>query len=94
VNDSARAAVRAQYLEALARTHAIPTTEFAAIGMPVQSTPDEIALSLYAPCEKIYRDRMSGRPSALMDFIWRTTGRYFRDGGSLSSSVGTNTERP
>src|SRR5690606_18614163 len=33
--------------------------------------PREIALGLYEACEKIYRQRMAGRPFALMEFIWR-----------------------
>jgi aminoglycoside phosphotransferase (APT) family kinase protein len=70
-SDSARASIRAQYVAALARMHAIPTREFAAIGMPIPSGAERVALNLYAPCEKIYRERMGDRPFALMDFMWR-----------------------
>jgi aminoglycoside phosphotransferase (APT) family kinase protein len=74
-SDAARERIRTQYIEALVRVHAIPTAEFAAAGFSVPSSPREIALNLYAPCERIYRRRMGGRPFALMDFIWRWVSR-------------------
>ncbi|MEA3300460.1 MAG: phosphotransferase [Pseudomonadota bacterium] len=70
-SDGAREAIRTQYIEALAALHEVPTAEFSAIGLPVPGTPREIALGLYEACEKIYRQRMAGRPFALMEFIWR-----------------------
>ncbi|KJS04160.1 MAG: hypothetical protein VR73_15350 [Gammaproteobacteria bacterium BRH_c0] len=69
-NDAAREAIRAQYVQALAAMHDIPLNEFAALGLDIPDTPEAIAFNLYSPCEKIYRQRMAGRPFALMEFIW------------------------
>ena len=70
-DDAARDAIRAQYAESLATMHAVPCTEFTALGLDIPAGPEAIALNLYAPCENIYRQRMAGRPFALMEFIWR-----------------------
>jgi aminoglycoside phosphotransferase (APT) family kinase protein len=74
-SDSARDAIRTQYVEALEALHRIPLAEFGAIGLPVPETSEAIALNLYQPCEQIYRQRMAGRPFALMEFIWRWVTR-------------------
>src|SRR5690606_36695431 len=70
-----RDSIRAQYIEVLADMHRIPLSEFAELGLPVPKNASEIALNLYAPCERIYRQRMNGRPFPLMDFIWRWVRR-------------------
>lgn len=70
-SDRAREAIRTQYIEALAALHDVPTEEFGAIGLAVPRTARAIALGLYESCEKIYRQRMAGRPFALMEFIWQ-----------------------
>jgi aminoglycoside phosphotransferase (APT) family kinase protein len=74
-SDAARASIRRQYIETLANMHRIPLDEFAAIGLDIPTGPRETALNLYAPCERIYRQRMAGRPFALMEFIWRWVQR-------------------
>jgi aminoglycoside phosphotransferase (APT) family kinase protein len=75
-SDAAREAIRGQYVQALVRLHAIPNSEFAAIGLPVPTGAREIAMNLYGRCERIYQDRMRGRPFALMDFIWNWLNRH------------------
>ncbi|MDB6062178.1 MAG: hypothetical protein JWM78_2281 [Verrucomicrobiaceae bacterium] len=70
-DERAREKIRGEYIAAMARMHAIPLQEFADAEFVIPTTPKEIALNLYAPCEQIYRKRMAGRPFALMDFIWR-----------------------
>jgi hypothetical protein len=74
-SDAARRAIRTQYVEALAKLHAIPVEEFGALGLPLPSGAQQIAMNLYGPCEQIYRERMQGRPLALMDFLWAWLNR-------------------
>lgn len=70
-SDAARKNIRQQYIEALAKMHCIPVQEFSEIGLKLPVGAEQIALNLYAPCEKIYRQKMEDRPFALMEFIWQ-----------------------
>lgn len=91
-SDAAREAIRAQYVEALAAMHEIPLDEFAALGLEIPDTAEGIALNLYNPCEKIYRQRMAGRPFALMEFIWnwikRNVPHHRNRAGFISADSG------
>ena len=91
-SDAARDSIRAQYIEVLADMHRIPLSEFAELGLPVPKNASEIALNLYAACERIYRQRMNGRPFPLMDFIWswvrRNAPQYRARMGFVSADAG------
>lgn len=65
-----RRQVRREFIEIMARAHAIPVSAFAATHIPVPATPREIALNLYAPSAAIFADRIAGRPWPLMEFAW------------------------
>lgn len=66
-----RRKVRREFIAALAKLHAIPVAEFAAIGMPVPETPRDLALNLYRPCIDIVRERLGDRPFPLVEFFAR-----------------------
>lgn len=74
-SNAARQNIRQQYIEALVKMHCIPVEEFAEIGLNIPAGPEQIALNLYAPCEKIYRQKMVDRPFSLMEFIWQWVQR-------------------
>ncbi len=70
-DDAARWKVRKEFVEALAKLHAIPVAEFAAIGMQVPTTAEDLALNLYRPCIDIVRERLGERPFPLVEFFAR-----------------------
>jgi aminoglycoside phosphotransferase (APT) family kinase protein len=74
-DEQARETVRRQYVETLARMHAIPLDEFTIIGIEIPQTPASIATNLYRVCERVYTDGMKGRPFVLMEFIWSWMNR-------------------
>src|SRR3546814_2746039 len=47
----------------------LPLSAFHEVGLAVPSTPEEIALSLYAPAEAIFERLMGERPFPIMRFI-------------------------
>src|SRR3546814_13459454 len=53
----------------VANVHSLPLAAFNEVGLPVPSTPEEIALSLYAPAEAIFERLMGKRPFPIMRFI-------------------------
>lgn len=63
-----RRRVREEFIEIIARTHALPAEAFAEAALPILKTPDEIGRNLYAEAEAIYLDRI-GRPWPVMRFI-------------------------
>lgn len=63
--------VRSEFIEALAKLHAIPVSEFQAIGMAVPDNPRDLALNLYRPCIDIVRERLGERPFPLVEFFAR-----------------------
>ncbi len=67
----ARNKVRREFINALAKLHAIPVEEFGAIGLPVPKSAREIALSLYKPCIDIVRAAFADRPFPLTEFYAR-----------------------
>lgn len=69
-DDEMRDRVRERFIGIVARIHALPIDAFAAARLPQPSTPEEIALNLYAPSEAIFRQRIAGRPWPLMEFAW------------------------
>jgi aminoglycoside phosphotransferase (APT) family kinase protein len=64
-----RRSVRRQFIDALAKLHAIPGEEFRAIGMPIPETARDLTLNLYRPCFDIVRDWLAGRPFPLVAFF-------------------------
>ncbi len=65
-----RRRIREEYIAIVAHLHRIPVAAFAPVGLAVPSTPEEIAMGLYAPAEAIFRKNI-GRPFPLMTFIAR-----------------------
>lgn len=65
-----RERVRAEFIETIARLHALPVERFAKVGLPVPQGADEIARNLYVTSERIF-ERLIGRPWPLMRFIGR-----------------------
>jgi len=73
IEDSAdRAKVRREFIEALAKLHAIPVGEFGAIGLTVPKSARDLALNLYKPCIDIVRAAFVDRPFPLTEFyaLW------------------------
>lgn len=69
-DETARQRVRDEFIDIVARIHALPVDAFARANLAVPQTPEETALSLYSASEAIYR-RNIGRPWPLMSFIAR-----------------------
>ncbi len=63
-----RQRIREDFIAIIARQHQLPPEAFAAVGLTVPQTAEEIALGLYAPAEAIFRANI-GRPFPLMRFI-------------------------
>jgi aminoglycoside phosphotransferase (APT) family kinase protein len=70
-DENARWKVRSEFIQALAKLHAIPVEEFGEIGMFVPKTPQEIAFNLYGPCIDIVRERLGSQPFGLVEFFAR-----------------------
>src|SRR3546814_8056296 len=51
-NSQRRQRVRDAFIDIVAKVHRLPLSAFNEVGLPVPSTPEEIALSLYAPAER------------------------------------------
>jgi len=81
-DEAARAAIREQYISAIAAMHAIPLHEFAALGLDVPADAVDVALNLYRPCERIYREGMAREPFAIMEFIGAWLRRNVLDRGA------------
>jgi aminoglycoside phosphotransferase (APT) family kinase protein len=73
-SDADRKAVMSQYMEALARIHAIDPKKFEAIGMPWPAGPREAALGLFNPYEAMYR-QTKRRPEPVLEFLIRWVRR-------------------
>lgn len=73
-SDEERAAVLAQYMEALARIHAIDPAKFEAIGMTRPADPREISLVQFNAYEAMYRESKD-RPEPVVEFIIRWVRR-------------------
>jgi aminoglycoside phosphotransferase (APT) family kinase protein len=67
-SDQERAAVLGQYMEALARIHAIDPAKFEAIGMSRPAGPREAALGLFNGYEAMYR-KTKRRPEPVLEFL-------------------------
>jgi aminoglycoside phosphotransferase (APT) family kinase protein len=67
-SDDERAAVLAQYMEALARIHAIDPAKFEAIGMKRPADPRETALVQFNNYEAMYR-QSKVRPEPILEFL-------------------------
>src|SRR3546814_6460008 len=61
--------VRDAFIDIVAKVHRLPLSAFHEVGLAVPSTPEEIALSLYAPAEAIFERLMGERPFPIMRFI-------------------------
>src|SRR3546814_18211670 len=68
-NSQRRQRVRDAFIDIVAKVHRLPLSAFNEVGLPVPSTPEEIALSLYAPAEAIFERLMGKRPFPIMRFI-------------------------
>jgi len=71
-----RTKVRREFIDVLARLHAIAPDEFAVTGLAIPSDAREIALSLYRPCIAIARKAFSQRPFPLIEFYARWLERH------------------
>jgi len=71
-----RRRLRHEFIDIVARAHAIPVEAFAGTNIPVPATPREIALNIYAPSAAIFADRIAGRPWPLMEFAWDWIQRH------------------
>jgi len=67
-SDEERASVLAQYMEALARIHAIDPAKFEGIGMKRPDGPREVALVQFDSYEAMYR-RTKSRPEPVLEFL-------------------------
>ena len=67
----ARNKVRREFIEELAKLHAVPIEEFGEIGLPLPATGRDIALGLYRPCIDIARAAFRDRPFPLTEFFAR-----------------------
>lgn len=70
-DEAQRWKVRSEWIGTLARLHAIPLEEFAAIGLRTPRSSREAALGLYLPCIDIVRQRLAGRPLPVVEFLAR-----------------------
>src|SRR3546814_16539161 len=68
-NSQRRQRVRDAFIDIVAKVHRLPLSAFNEVGLPVPSTPEEIALSLYAPSEAIFDRLMGKRPFPSMRLI-------------------------
>lgn len=67
-DEAARQQVRDEFVDIVARVHALPLDTFERVGLKVPQTPEEVVMNLYAPAEAIFNDRVR-RPFPLMRFI-------------------------
>src|SRR3546814_11740330 len=58
-----RQRVRDAFIDIVAKVHRLPLSAFNEVGLPVPSTPEEIALSLYDPAEAIFEHLTIGTAS-------------------------------
>ncbi|WP_293984627.1 phosphotransferase [Sphingobium sp.] len=75
-----RQAVRESFIDIVARIHALPIERFESVGLPVPSTPEEVAMNLYAPSQRIFEQRIAGRRWPLMEFAWSWLKRNIPQG--------------
>ncbi|WP_336971126.1 phosphotransferase [Sphingobium aromaticiconvertens] len=70
IPDSAvRKQVRHAFIDAMAKLHAVPIEEFAALGMNMPRNPRELALNLYQSSIDIARTALADRPLPLVTFL-------------------------
>jgi hypothetical protein len=69
-DEAARQRVRDEFIDIVAKVHALPLAAFERVGLKVPQTPEEMVLSLYAPAEAIFNKGVQ-RPFPLMRFIAR-----------------------
>lgn len=63
-----RADVRREFIETVARVHAIPMDEFAPVGLKIPTSAQDAAMRLYGPCEDIFNGRVK-RPFPYMRWV-------------------------
>jgi aminoglycoside phosphotransferase (APT) family kinase protein len=76
VDDAERTSVMRDYMETLAKVHAIPKSTFASLGFEVPQNAEDVALAYFYRFEKMYR-KTKRRPEPVIEFVVRWVRRSF-----------------